>query len=239
MSAAPEKHERSVESAPHARMRPAELLFVGAIGLLVLVSVRQPAATAPPSTTGRCARLVKHAAAKRVVELARARRAAMPRAQRAVCVFDFDDTLVDTSSIVGRYKGMALFAGIPHMLELFTALQQAPATTMVILTARPAGAEMLVLQNCKRIGLRMRSTDLVVTCPAAQKAAWRSAYCAAHRASCLVLAGDLDTDVNGPAGAIALRVHPRETHDVVCDDCAPRFVDAGASGGTVAASATI
>lgn len=204
-------------------MRPAELLFAGAIGLFVLASMRQTTGSTN-AAIGRCVRLAKHAVAKRVVELALARRAALPRAQRTVCVFDFDDTLVDTSSIVGRYRGAALFAGIPHMLELFAALQQVHATTMVILTARPVGAEMLVLQNCKRIGLRMRATDLIVACPAAQKAAWRSAYCAAHRASCLVLAGDLDTDVNGPAGAIALRVHPGETHDLVCDDCAPRFV---------------
>lgn len=200
-------------------MRPHELLFVGAIFAFVLASVQQ----STPAAAVRCARLVKNAAAKRVTELARARRAALPRAQKTVCVFDFDDTLVDTDSIVGRFRGVALFEGIPHMLELFASLQ-ACSTVMVILTARPAGTEMLVLQNCKRIGLRMRSTDLVVTCPAAQKAAWREAYCNTHHATCLVVAGDLDTDVNGPAGAIALRVQPGEAHDLVCDDCAPRFV---------------
>jgi hypothetical protein len=200
-------------------MRPHELLFVGAILAFVLASVHH----STPRTATRCVRLVKTSAAKRVTELALARRAALPRTQKTVCVFDFDDTLVETDSIIGRFRGVALFAGIPHMLELFASLQEC-STVMVILTARPTGTEMLVLQNCKRIGLRMRSTDLVVTCPAAQKAAWRETYCNTHHATCLVVAGDLDTDVNGPAGAIALRVHPGETHDLVCDDCAPRFV---------------
>lgn len=202
-------------------MRTHELLFVGAICVFVLASVRQ----APTSTSGKCHRLVKSTAAKRVTELAQARRAALPRAHKTVCVFDFDDTLVDTDSNIGRFRGMALFAGIPHMIELFTSLQEC-STVMVILTARPKGTEMLVHHNCTRIGLRLRPTDLVVTCPAAQKAAWRNAYCDANHASCLVVCGDLDTDVNGPAGAIALRVQPGETHDIVCDDCAPRFVAA-------------
>lgn len=149
--------------------------------------------------------------------LAAGKRRSLSSKIETVCVFDFDDTLVDTSRTTGQYRGLALYGGIPHMLDLVRELQT--HSRIVILTARADGAAPLVMRNCEHVGLRLNARDFVATCPATKKAAWRADYCAGPMRTCIVVAGDLHTDVNGPPGAIALRVlSDNSDMDVVCDE---------------------
>jgi len=193
------------------RFTATESALLAFIGAFVVLSSNQDGR----SRSG-CRLVERYASAQQVEELALKRRARL-REKKTVCFFDLDDTLVDTSTVVGRYRNMALYKGIPHMIALFHALQQ--HSHMVILTARPPGGEVLAIKNCAHVGIKLRARDEVVICPADQKAAWREAYCNQHRMRALVLAGDRHTDVNGPAGAIALRVHPGRVKNQVCGDC--------------------
>ncbi|KAJ1617941.1 hypothetical protein T492DRAFT_892883 [Pavlovales sp. CCMP2436] len=115
-------------------------------------------------------------------------------------------------SVLDHPIGMAMYGAVRGMPELFKALQA--HSHMVILTARPAGSEAHVVRNCEAIGLTLRPIDKVATCPASRKAAWRTVYCERMKLIPIVVAGDLVTDVNGPAGAVAMHLQPDEAFDV-------------------------
>lgn len=169
-----------------------------------------------------CFMLDKVEAAEKALELAIARHRHILKTythKECVVFFDFDDTLVDTRSVVGVYRNIDLFAGIPYMVDLLHKLK--PYAQVVILTARRAGSEAVVLKNAEKVGLRLRQSDVVATCPATAKAEWRQSFCAQHGKHALLVCGDRDTDVNGPREAISLRVYPFLRTDVVCTTAMP------------------
>lgn len=187
-----------------------------AVAAIVILSIRTSSVTLSEASVQQ--KMPKREASALVGKLAARKRRSLPTKIESVCVFDFDDTLVDTSHVSGQYRGLPLYAGIPHMIDLVRQLQT--HSRIVILTARADGAAPLVMRNCEHVGLRLNARDFVATCPAVKKAAWRANYCAEPGRACLVVAGDLHTDVNGPPGAIALRVLSRDAEDdLVCDDC--------------------
>lgn len=192
------------------RLTPVESMLFTAIGAVLLLS-----ASEARRAIEKCRILPREESAKAVEELALIKR--QQAIDRTVCFFDFDETLVNTSIVVGRYKGIALYKGIPYMIRLFHELQK--HSRMVIITARSPGAEVVVIQNCRRVGIKLKPSDVVVTCPATQKAAWRRTYARNQNLRALVVAGDQYTDVNGPANSIALHVMPAKSENIVCGNC--------------------
>jgi hypothetical protein len=116
---------------------------------------------------------------------------------------------------------MPLYPGIPHMIKLLKALQK--HSTIVILTARSKGAEPLVARNCEAVGIPIRPSDVIATCPADKKAAWRRKYCSDNGFKLLLVTGDRDTDIDGDQDPVALRVYPNVEDDVMCGKAGSYF----------------
>ena len=196
------------------------LLALAGASLLILSVVPPDASTTTSSTSAtsnECVLVPKENVVRTISPMLSARACA-----NCVCIFDFDETLVDTSRrLSSKYRGLPIYAGIPYMIRLLHIAQK--HSRIVILTARSAGAEALVARNCEAIGLRMRSSDVIATCPAHEKAAWRREYCTRHKMTLLLVAGDRDTDIDGTEGAIAVRVLPGESGDIVCERASSYF----------------
>lgn len=171
-----------------------------------------------------CKYLPKQEAAIAAAQIAHDKRAALPRTVKTVCIFDFDDTLVDTSKrLAATYKNTQMYPAIQHMVRLLHALQK--HSQIVILTARASGAEALVARNCEAAGIRLKPSDIIATCPAHKKAAWRRDFCTQKGLYLLLVAGDRDTDVEAvdklSRDAVSLRTIPQNEHqDALCESSA-------------------